>query len=97
MYAERERYRHRQNTAPQRMQHTSHYNYALTRIITFSRCLTSKYEDGSSNMYTSAFCTTTTEMANRCNSPPLRTCEEDKEGKGRVTQTKELKVTEMPS
>mmetsp|Transcript_42404 Transcript_42404/g.99330 ORF Transcript_42404/g.99330 Transcript_42404/m.99330 type:complete len:91 (-) Transcript_42404:705-977(-) len=35
-----------------------------------SRCITSKYDDGSSNMYTSARCTRTTPMAKRCSSPP---------------------------
>mmetsp|Transcript_1755 Transcript_1755/g.7089 ORF Transcript_1755/g.7089 Transcript_1755/m.7089 type:complete len:116 (-) Transcript_1755:567-914(-) len=35
-----------------------------------SLCLTSRYEDGSSNMYMSASCTATTAMANLCSSPP---------------------------
>mmetsp|Transcript_4255 Transcript_4255/g.19318 ORF Transcript_4255/g.19318 Transcript_4255/m.19318 type:complete len:116 (-) Transcript_4255:608-955(-) len=41
----------------------------MTRLA-FSRCLTSRYDDGSSNMYMSASCTATTAMANRCSSPP---------------------------
>mmetsp|Transcript_6789 Transcript_6789/g.24141 ORF Transcript_6789/g.24141 Transcript_6789/m.24141 type:complete len:119 (+) Transcript_6789:1432-1788(+) len=35
------------------------------------RCRTSRYDEGSSNMYTSAICTATTAMAKRCSSPPL--------------------------
>mmetsp|Transcript_16711 Transcript_16711/g.24545 ORF Transcript_16711/g.24545 Transcript_16711/m.24545 type:complete len:105 (-) Transcript_16711:423-737(-) len=38
-----------------------------------SLCFTSRYEEGSSNMYTSASCTTTTPMANLCSSPPDKT------------------------
>mmetsp|Transcript_41372 Transcript_41372/g.82843 ORF Transcript_41372/g.82843 Transcript_41372/m.82843 type:complete len:89 (+) Transcript_41372:877-1143(+) len=38
------------------------------------RCFTSRYDDGSSNMYTSAFWTATTAMAKRCSSPPDRSC-----------------------
>mmetsp|Transcript_18683 Transcript_18683/g.59538 ORF Transcript_18683/g.59538 Transcript_18683/m.59538 type:complete len:129 (-) Transcript_18683:495-881(-) len=35
-----------------------------------SLCFTSRYEDGSSYMYTSFSCTDTTAIANRCSSPP---------------------------
>mmetsp|Transcript_7927 Transcript_7927/g.19147 ORF Transcript_7927/g.19147 Transcript_7927/m.19147 type:complete len:90 (-) Transcript_7927:629-898(-) len=37
------------------------------------RCLTSRYEEGSSNMYTSLTWTATAAMANLCSSPPDRT------------------------
>mmetsp|Transcript_5538 Transcript_5538/g.9621 ORF Transcript_5538/g.9621 Transcript_5538/m.9621 type:complete len:105 (-) Transcript_5538:569-883(-) len=36
------------------------------------RCRTSRYEDGSSIMYTCASWAATTAMANRCSSPPER-------------------------
>mmetsp|Transcript_37842 Transcript_37842/g.60684 ORF Transcript_37842/g.60684 Transcript_37842/m.60684 type:complete len:116 (-) Transcript_37842:551-898(-) len=36
----------------------------------FRRCFTSRYDEGSSNMYTSASCTATTAIAKRCSSPP---------------------------
>mmetsp|Transcript_51396 Transcript_51396/g.164325 ORF Transcript_51396/g.164325 Transcript_51396/m.164325 type:complete len:111 (-) Transcript_51396:522-854(-) len=36
----------------------------------FRRCLTSRYDEGSSNMYTSAFWQHTTAMAKRWSSPP---------------------------
>lgn len=36
----------------------------------FKRCLTSKYEDGSSNMNMSPFCMQTMAQAKRCSSPP---------------------------
>lgn len=45
---------------------------ALLTRAAFSRCRTSKYEEGSSSMYTLASCAATTAMAKRCSSPPDR-------------------------
>mmetsp|Transcript_10723 Transcript_10723/g.28116 ORF Transcript_10723/g.28116 Transcript_10723/m.28116 type:complete len:100 (-) Transcript_10723:566-865(-) len=41
-------------------------------LAAFSLCFTSKYDEGSSNWYTSARWAATIAMANLCNSPPER-------------------------